>query len=102
MNDADPSIDYRFVTAIVKGESNHWAIRGGDATTGSLSTFYDGVRPSGYNPMHKEGAIILGTGGDNSNGAQGTFYEGVMTTGYPTDDVENSVQANIVAAGYAT
>lgn len=52
--------------------------------------------------MSKEGAIILGIGGDNSNGAQGTFYEGVMTTGYPTDATEASVQANIVAAKYAT
>ena len=52
--------------------------------------------------MSKEGAIILGIGGDNSISAQGTFYEGVMTSGYPSDDVEASVQANIVAAKYAT
>lgn len=87
-----------------RSEPNKWAIRGGNAATGSLSTFYSGVRPtvSGYNPMHREGAIILGIGGDNSNGAQGTFYEGVMTSGYPSDATENSVQANIVAAKYAT
>ena len=56
-NPNDPSIDYRFVTAIVKGKPNHWAIRGGDATTGLLSTFFNGARPSvpGYNPMSKEG-----------------------------------------------
>jgi hypothetical protein len=101
-NAGDLSISDRFVTAVVKGESNQWAIRGGNAASGLLSTFYSGVRPSGYNPMHKEGAIILGIGGDNSNGAEGTFYEGVMTTGYPSDDTENSVQANIVAAKYAT
>ncbi|EED23677.1 fungal alpha-L-arabinofuranosidase, putative [Talaromyces stipitatus ATCC 10500] len=103
-NTGDPSISYRFVTAAVKGEPNHWAIRGGNSASGSLSTFYDGARPSvsGYNPMAKEGAIILGIGGDNSNGAQGTFYEGVMTSGYPSDATENAVQANIVAAKYAT
>ncbi|RDW58490.1 alpha-L-arabinofuranosidase [Coleophoma crateriformis] len=103
-NTADPSVSYRFLTSIVKGEANHWAIRGGNAASGSLSTYYSGVRPtaSGYNPMSKEGAIILGIGGDNSNGAQGTFYEGVMTSGYPTDATEASVQANIVAAKYAT
>jgi hypothetical protein len=101
-NAGDPSINHRFVTAIVKGEPGNWAIRGGDATSGSLSTFYNGVRPNGYNPMKKEGAIILGIGGDNSHGAVGTFYEGVMTSGYPSDATENSVQANIVAAGYAT
>lgn len=51
--------------------------------------------------MSKEGAIILGIGGDNSDGAEGTFYEGAMTSGYPSDDTENSVQANIVAAAYS-
>ncbi|KIN05455.1 glycoside hydrolase family 54 protein, partial [Oidiodendron maius Zn] len=103
VNSADPSISYRFVTAAVKGEPDLWAIRGANAASGSLSTYYSGVRPSvsGYNPMHKEGAIILGIGGDNSNGAQGTFYEGAMTSGYPSDATENSVQANIVAAKYA-
>jgi len=101
-NANDPTINYRYTTAIVKGEPNHWAIRGANAQSGSLSTFYNGVRPnvSGYNPMKKEGAIILGIGGDNSKGAAGTFYEGVMTSGYPSDATENAVQSNIVAAGY--
>ena len=101
-NANDPSISHRFLTAIIKGEPNHWAIRGGNAQSGGLSTFYDGRRPNvaGYNPMRKEGAIILGTGGDNSIGSAGTFYEGVMTSGYPSDATENAVQANIVAAGY--
>ena len=100
-NPADPTMSSRFVTAVVKGEPGQWAIRGGDATSGSLSTFYSGIRPAGYSPMSKEGAIILGTGGDNSDSAQGTFYEGVMTTGYPSDDTENSVQADITAQNYA-
>ncbi|EDN99605.1 alpha-N-arabinofuranosidase precursor [Sclerotinia sclerotiorum 1980 UF-70] len=103
-NTGDPSISYRFLTAIVKGKANQWALRGANSASGSLSTYYSGVRPdaSGYNPMSKEGAIILGIGGDNSVGGQGTFYEGVMTSGYPTDATENSVQANIAAAKYAT
>lgn len=103
-NTNDPSISYRFLTAALKGGPNLWALRGGNSASGALSTYYSGVRPSasGYNPMSKEGAIILGIGGDNSVGAQGTFYEGVMTSGYPSDATENSVQANIVAAKYAT
>jgi len=103
-NGGNPSISYRFVTAAVKGKANQWAIRGGNSASGSLSTYYSGARPnaSGYNPMKKEGALILGIGGDNSNGAQGTFYEGVVTSGYPSDATENSVQANILAAGYST
>jgi non-reducing end alpha-L-arabinofuranosidase len=101
-NANDPTINYRYTTAIIKGTANLWSIRGGNAQSGGLSTFYSGARPnvSGYNPMHKEGAIILGIGGDNSKGSAGTFYEGVMTSGYPSDTTENSVQANIVAAGY--
>jgi non-reducing end alpha-L-arabinofuranosidase len=98
----DPTTNFRFTTAVVKGQPGNFAIRGGNAQSGGLSTFWNGGRPSGYNPMHKEGAIILGIGGDNSKGADGTFYEGVMTSGFPSDATENSVQANIVAAGYNT
>jgi len=101
-NANDPSISHRFDTAMIEGGANLWAIRGGNAQSGSISTFYSGVRPAGYNPMHKEGAIILGIGGDNSKGSAGTFYEGVLTSGYPSSSTEASVQANIVAAGYAT
>ena len=100
LNSADPTISDRYTTAMIEGESNQWAILGGNAQSGGLSTFYSGVRPSGYNPMHKEGAIILGIGGDNSKSSAGTFYEGVMTSGYPSASTESSVQANIVAAGY--
>ena len=61
-NTGDPSISYRFFTAALKGQPNQWALRGANAVSGALSTFYNGVRPkaSGYNPMSKEGAIILG------------------------------------------
>ncbi len=102
LNSADPTTNFRFTTAMIEGESNQWAILGGNAQSGSLATDFSGVRPSGYNPMHKEGAIILGIGGDNSKSSAGTFYEGVMTTGYPSSSTEASVQANIVAAGYTT
>jgi non-reducing end alpha-L-arabinofuranosidase len=101
LNSGDPSIADRFTTAMIEGEPNQWAILGGNAQSGGLSTFYSGPRPSGYNPMHKEGAIILGIGGDNSKSSAGTFYEGVMTSGYPSAATESAVQANIVSAGYA-
>ncbi len=101
LNSADPSQSHRYLTAIVNGGQNHWAIKAGNAQSGSLSTYFTGVRPSGgYNPMRKQGAILLGIGGDNSHGSAGTFYEGVMTSGYPSDSAENAVQANIVSAGY--
>ncbi|MEA2591794.1 MAG: hypothetical protein QOD62_1625, partial [Actinomycetota bacterium] len=96
-----PNITSRFTTAVAKGEPHHWASLGGDAQTGELSTMFDGPRvDSSYDPMQKQGAIVLGNGGDNSNGAQGTFYEGVMTAGYPSDATDQKVQANVVAAKY--
>ena len=96
-----PSITSRFVTAVAKGEPHHWASMGGDAQQGALSTMFDGPRvDSSYDPMRKQGAIVLGNGGDNSNASQGTFYEGVMTAGYPTDATDQRVQANVVAAKY--
>ena len=101
-NPNEPSSTSRFVTATVKGKPGIWALRGGDSTTGSLTTYWNASRPSpGYSPMSKEGAIILGIGGDNSNGAQGTFYEGCMTSGYPLTASENAVQSNIVGARYS-
>src|SRR5689334_24217717 len=45
-NANDPSIGNRFVTAVIKGQPNHWSIRGGNAQSGSLSTFYNGNRPN--------------------------------------------------------
>ncbi|WP_438801953.1 arabinofuranosidase catalytic domain-containing protein [Actinospica durhamensis] len=101
-NANDPTTNYRYTTAMVEGGANQWDILGGNAQSGTLATDYSGTRPnvSGYNPMHKQGAIILGIGGDNSDGVDGTFYEGVMTTGYASASTEAAVQANIVAAGY--
>ena len=102
LNSNDPTTNYRYTTAMIEGGANQWAILGGNAQSGGLSTDYSGARPnvSGYNPMKKQGAIILGIGGDNSKGSAGTFYEGVMTTGYASASTEAAVQANIVAAGY--
>ena len=99
-----PSITWRFVTAIAKGEPHHWTSMGGDARHGSLAVMFSGPRVNfTYDPMRKQGAILLGNGGDNSNGSQGTFYEGAMTAAgtFPTDATDQLVQANIVAAKYA-
>jgi hypothetical protein len=90
----------QYVTAMVVGRSGTFALKGGNAQSGTLTTMYDGARPGGYNPMKKQGAIILGIGGDNSNGAGGEFFEGVMTYGNAPAATDEAVQANIVAAGY--
>jgi len=94
-------INATFVTAMLKGGTDGFALKGGDAQRGgSLKKLYEGVRPPQYQPMKKQGAIILGIGGDSSDWAIGTFYEGVMTTGYASDATDSAVHANIVAAGY--
>jgi hypothetical protein len=98
-----PNITWRFVTAMAKGEPHHWTTLGGDAQRGALAVMFDGPRinPT-YDPMRKQGAILLGNGGDNSNGSQGTFYEGAMTAAgtFPTDATDQLVQANVTAAKY--
>ena len=102
----EPSWDADVVTAMVKGNSkgfaHEFALKGGDAQSGTLTKIYEGGRPKGYSPMKKQGAIILGIGGDNSNGAVGTWFEGVMASGYTSDATDDALQANIVAAGYGS
>ena len=106
-NQNNPSQTSTYVTAILKNNgTTEFALRGGDATSGKLGTYYKGALPGGWNPMKKQGAIVLGSGGDcckpggGANLSDGTFYEGCIVTGYPSDATEDAVQANIVAAGY--
>jgi hypothetical protein len=90
-----------YATLMLKGYAgNRFALKGGDAQSGSLGTKYDGARPSGYSPMKKKGAVELGVGGDGSAGGIGTFFEGALTTGVSSDAVDDAIQANVVAAGY--
>jgi hypothetical protein len=98
-----PNINWRFVTAMAKGEPHHWTSMGGDAQHGDLGVMFDGPRVNAtYDPMRKQGAILLGNGGDNSVGSQGTFYEGAMTAAgtFPTNATDQLVHANVVAARY--
>ena len=89
-----------YVTAMVKGKAGQLGLKGGDANSGVLKLMYEGPRPDGYDPMKKQGAIILGIGGDNSDAAVGSFFEGVITKGYSTNAADDAVQANIMAVGY--
>jgi hypothetical protein len=98
-----PSLSYpNYATLMLKGFSgNRFALKAGDAQTGSLQTTWDGKRPNGYSPMKKQGVIVLGTGGDGSFLGSGVFFEGAITSGCPDDKaVDDAIQANIVAAGY--
>lgn len=96
----------RFVTAMFKNNgTTQMALKGANAQSGGLTQLYSGALPSGWSPMHKQGAIILGSGGDccqtNHNASAGTFYEGAMVSGYPSDATDAAVQADIAAAGYS-
>ena len=100
------TITWRFVTATADGEPHHWRSMGGNAQEGPLKVYYDGGRirneRNSYDPMRKQGAILLGNGGDNSNGSSGTFYEAAMTAAgtFPTEALNQEIQANVVAARY--
>ncbi len=106
-NQNDPTQTGKFVTAMLKNNgTTEFALRGANAQSGALTTYWKGALPSGWNPMKKQGAIILGCGGDcckpggGANNSDGTLYEGAIVLGYPADSTENAVQANVVAAGY--
>jgi hypothetical protein len=106
-NANDISFTNKYVTAILKnGGTNTFALKGGNAQSGSLTTLWDGKSP--YSIMKKQGAIILGSGGDccytnnNQNMSAGTFYEGAIVSGVPSNATDDAVQANIVAAGYGS
>ncbi len=104
----DSSWTHPYITAMLKNNTHTnpttpggpFTLEGSNATMGTLTTIYSGASPNGYNPMKKQGGIILGVGGDNSNPCNGNFYEGVMTKGYATTATDSLIQANIVAIGY--
>ena len=118
VNNASQPLPHDFVSLHLKGRTDGFALKGGDATRGAFQTMYDGARPvvgvsnpndchwhgfnGTYQPMRKQGAIILGTGGDNSNGGSGNFYEGYMAQGVTSAATDEAIQANIVAVGYKT
>jgi hypothetical protein len=98
-----PGIPWRFVTGMVKAGPHRWETMGGDAQRGPLSVMFDGPRVNlTYDPMRKQGGILLGTGGDNSDGSQGTFFEGAMTSAgtFPSNNTDQKVQSNILSARY--
>jgi non-reducing end alpha-L-arabinofuranosidase len=84
-NNNDPSMPYPFVTAMTKNDSagktsGPFTLKGANAQTGTLAVYWDGARPTGYDAMQKQGAIVLGIGGDTGSGARGNFFEGAMRT----------------------
>jgi non-reducing end alpha-L-arabinofuranosidase len=96
------ALRYPFVTAVLNNPgSRTFQIAGGNASSGRLTTYYDGPVPpgKGYSPLRQQGAIILGSGGDQGT-TDGEFFEGVITRGVPSAAADAAVQANIVHVGY--
>eukprot|EP01047_Picozoa_sp_COSAG01_P083800 COSAG01_NODE_17692_length_1131_cov_0.853682_1_plen_124_part_00 len=109
VNEQNTPLTSEFVSLSLKGRTDGFTLKGGDATQGLLRTMYDEkiagdcggpASESHYQPMRKQGAIVLATGGDNSNGAEGNFYEGFMASGYASHATDEKIQANINAVGY--
>ena len=113
LNNASKPLTSPFVSLHLKGRTDGFVLKGGDATKGEMKTMWDGPRPDPklaccvdkqhhYQPMRKKGAPILGTGGDNSNRAEGSFYEGYLASGVTSAATDAAIQANIVAVQYHT
>jgi hypothetical protein len=98
---ANSGVHYPFVSAWEKNNgTSNFTLKYGNANSGGLTAPFSGPLPNGYSPMKTDSSLLLGTGGDNSTSGVGEFFEGAITAGYPSDATENSVQANITAAGY--
>ena len=92
-----PSSNVAFAFGILKTTSSNYAIRVGNAVSGTLTTGNNSGLPK---TLSSPGGIILGIGGDNSNSSQGTFFEGAITAGQPSDATDALVLANVQAAKY--
>ena len=57
-NPTNTPITADFVTAMLKGKSGHFALKGGDAQKGGLATLYDGPRPAGCELCGPSGALL--------------------------------------------
>ncbi|MBB2976406.1 hypothetical protein FHX49_001981, partial [Microbacterium endophyticum] len=90
-----------FVTGVLRNDGQSaFALDGGNATSASLTSLFQGALPSGYTPMKQEGGITLGAGGDNSNAAPGSFFEGAITSGYAPNATVAALQSDISSVAY--
>jgi len=96
-NSNNPSMNVPFAFGVLTSNQTDYALRMGNAQSGSLTSAYDGKAPANWT-MH--GGIVLGTGGDNSNSSYGTFFEGAIVSGRPSSATDAAILQNVQAAGY--
>jgi hypothetical protein len=96
-----PSIAYpgnNIVAVLMKTNgTSTWALKAGNAATGTLTTYVNGALPAGYAPLRQQAGLSLGEGGDGSNGGSGAFSEGVVIADETTDATDDLIQANLVS-----
>ena len=98
INVDNPTITYDYAMGILKTNAANYAIRVGNARSGSLVTAYDGALP--FASFQMKGGIMLGMGSDRSDSSLGTFFEGAITAGRPSDATDAAIMANVQEAHY--
>ena len=106
-NPNDPTQTSTYVTAMLKNNgTTEFALKGGDATSGSLSTYYKGGLPGGMKPDEearrdrpRQRRRLL-QAERRRQPERRHVLRGCIVAGYPSDATDNAIQANIVAAGY--
>ncbi|CAH0482171.1 unnamed protein product [Peronospora belbahrii] len=81
------TVNYEFVTAVLKDYSDRFGLMVGDAQSGLLQDIYKGKRPNGYYSMKKQGGIVLSVGDGGKNEGVGVIYEGAIMSGVPEDSI---------------
>jgi hypothetical protein len=97
-NPENPSMNIPYAFGILKTNQQSYALRMGNATSGDLTTAWNGGIP--MDAWSVEGSIILGMSSDLANLSQGIFYEGAITAGRPSDETDEAVYRSIQAFGY--
>ena len=95
----NPSVTFPIVTTLFKHNGvNHWALKTGNAKSGTLSVNIDlAALPNGYSPLKQEGGLGLGEGGAGDTNGTGGFSEGGVIAGETTDATDNAIQQSIVS-----
>jgi hypothetical protein len=104
VNAKDPSLKFpspNIVMGLAKTDGKkNFALKYGNASTGTLSVAWDGslptnVNPTSYIPLQQQGGLSLGEGGDGSAMGKGAFSEGVIIAAQTTDATDDAIQANL-------